>query len=110
MEVLELSTGRITWLKVATFVINLVLVVYLVWTRRLFGVRGGKKAYEARLRTESVIEVEQAALAAASPGQPGPGQPAGTAVQEPGDTPSSAPAPSRASSLRPTPPHSADST
>ena len=33
--------------------------------------RGGKVAYEARLRSEFVIEVEQAALAAASPGQPG---------------------------------------
>ena len=50
--------------------INLLLVIYLVWTRRLFGVRGGKAAYAARLRSESVIEVEQAALAAALPGQP----------------------------------------
>jgi uncharacterized membrane protein (DUF2068 family) len=72
-EVWELTRGHITWLKVAAFVINLLLVVYLVWTRRLFGVRGGKAAYDARLRTESVIEVEQAALAAASPGQPGHG-------------------------------------
>jgi hypothetical protein len=102
--------GHITWLKVATFVINLVLVSYLVWTRRLFGARGGKEAYEARLRTESVIEVEQAALAAASHGQPGHGKPARAAVQLPGDTPSSTPAPSGASSLRPTPPHSGDST
>jgi len=72
-EVWELTRGHITWLKVAAFVINLLLVVYLVWTRRLFGVRGGKAAYDARLRTESVIEVEQAALAAALPGQPGHG-------------------------------------
>jgi uncharacterized membrane protein (DUF2068 family) len=109
-EVWELASGRITWLKVAAFVINLLLVAYLVWTRRLFGARGGKAAYEARLRTESVIEVEQAALAAASAGQPGHGQPASAAVQPPGDTPSPTPAPSGASSLRPTPPHSADST
>jgi len=71
LEVYELALGHITWLKVAAFVINLLLVIYLVWTRRLFGVRGGKAAYEARLRSESVIEAEQAALAAASPGQPG---------------------------------------
>jgi len=64
-EVWELARGHITWLKVTAFVINLLLVIYLVWTRRLLGVRGGKAAYEARLRTESVIEVEQAALAAA---------------------------------------------
>ena len=47
----------------ASLVINLLLVAYLVWSKRLFGVRGGKQAYEARLRTESFIEVEQAALA-----------------------------------------------
>jgi uncharacterized membrane protein (DUF2068 family) len=66
-EVYDL-TVKVTWLRVAAFVINVLLVVYLVWTRRLFGIRGGKKAYEARLHSESVIEVEQAALAAASPG------------------------------------------
>ena len=65
-EVYDL-TVKITWLRVAAFVVNLLLVIYLVWTKRLFGVRGGKKAYEARLRTESFIEVEQAALTAASP-------------------------------------------
>ncbi len=73
LEIYELAAGHITWLKVAAFVINLLLVIYLVWTKRLFGIRGGKAAYEARLRSESVIEVEQAALAAASPGQPGHG-------------------------------------
>jgi uncharacterized membrane protein (DUF2068 family) len=59
-------TVKITWLRVGALVINLLLVVYLVWTRRLFGARGGKKAYEASLRSESVIEVEQAALIAGS--------------------------------------------
>ena len=72
-EVYDLTGKHLTWLQVAAFVINLLLVIYLVWTKRLFGVRGGKAAYDARLRTESVIEVEQAALAAASPGQPGHG-------------------------------------
>ena len=43
----------------------------LVWTKRLFGVRGGRQAYEARLRTESFIEVEQDALAAAAPDNAG---------------------------------------
>ena len=57
-------TVKITWLRVGALVINLLLVVYLVWSKRLFGVRGGKQAYEARLRAESVIE--QAALAAAA--------------------------------------------
>jgi uncharacterized membrane protein (DUF2068 family) len=61
-------TVKITWLRIAAFVINLLLVIYLVWTRRLFGVRGGKAAYEARLHSESVIEEEQAALAAEQTG------------------------------------------
>jgi uncharacterized membrane protein (DUF2068 family) len=87
LEVWDLTRGHITWLKVAALAINLLLVIYLVWTRRLFGVRGGKDAYEARLRSESVIEVEQAALAAAAPGQRGPDTPADAAIQPAGDTP-----------------------
>lgn len=94
-EVYDL-TVKVTWLRVAAFVINLLLVIYLVWTRRLFGVRGGKKAYEARLRSDSVIEEEEAALAAeqaarggeqAAPGRertaPGAAPPAGTAPAPP---------------------------
>jgi uncharacterized membrane protein (DUF2068 family) len=62
-EIYEL-TAKVTWLRATAFAINLLLVIYLVWTRRLFGVRGGKAAYDARLRSESVIEAEEAALAA----------------------------------------------
>jgi uncharacterized membrane protein (DUF2068 family) len=62
-------TVKITWLRAGALVINLLLVIYLVWTKRLFGVRGGKTALEASLRAESFIEVEQAALAAAAPSQ-----------------------------------------
>ena len=57
---------KVTWLRVGALMINLLLVVYLVWSKRLFGVRGGKQAYEARLRTDSFIEVEQAALTASA--------------------------------------------
>jgi uncharacterized membrane protein (DUF2068 family) len=85
LEVWDLTRGHITWLKVGALAINLLLVIYLVWTKRLFGVRGGKAAYDARLRSESVIEVEQAALAAASPGQPGPSTPVDAEVQPVGD-------------------------
>jgi len=90
-EIYDLTVKGITWLRVAAFVINLLLVSYLAWTKRLFGVRGGKKAYEARLHTESFIEMERA-LSAASPAQP-----------------DAAPAPSGASSPRLAPPHSSDS-
>ena len=82
LEVWELARGHITWLKVAAFAINLLLVIYLVWTRRLFGVRGGKAAYEARLRTESVIEMEQAALAAARPARAAQPRSAGPDIPE----------------------------
>src|SRR6266700_4329819 len=57
-EVYDL-TVKVTWLRVGALVINLLLVAYLVWSKRLFGVRGGKQAYAARLRTDSFIEVEQ---------------------------------------------------
>ena len=107
-EVYDLAV-KPTWLRAAALVINLLLVIYLAWTKQLFGIRGGRKAYQARLRTESVIEIEQAALAAASPGQPGHGKPASAAGQPTGDAPSSAPAPPGASAPRPTPPHSSDS-
>jgi uncharacterized membrane protein (DUF2068 family) len=85
-EVYDL-TVKVTWLRVAALVVNLLLVIYLVWTKRLLGVRGGKSAYEARLRTESVIEVEQAALAAASAIPPGPDTQARAVVPPPGDSP-----------------------
>jgi uncharacterized membrane protein (DUF2068 family) len=69
-------TVKLTWLRIGAFAINLLLVIYLISSKRLFGVRGGKKAYETQLRAESVIEVEQAALAAASGGPAAPvGQP-----------------------------------
>jgi uncharacterized membrane protein (DUF2068 family) len=61
-------TVKLTWLRVVALAINLLLVIYLVWSKRLLGARGGKRAYDAQLRAESVIEVEQAALLAA--GQP----------------------------------------
>ncbi len=47
-EVYELDQ-KVTWLRVAALMINLLLVIYLAWTKRLFGIRGGKKAHEARV-------------------------------------------------------------
>src|SRR5690348_11228737 len=65
-------TVKVTWLRVGALLVNLLLVVYLVWSKRLFGVRGGKRAYDAQLHAESVIEIEQAALTAASAGSKAP--------------------------------------
>ena len=60
-EIYDLA-NKVTVLRVVAFVINLALVLYLVLTKRLFGVRGGKQAYEAKLRSESILDAEMAAL------------------------------------------------
>jgi uncharacterized membrane protein (DUF2068 family) len=59
------------------FLINLALVVYLVVTKHLFGVRGGKRAYDARLRSESIMEaaIEAAAAQEQKPAAPSPAAP-----------------------------------
>jgi uncharacterized membrane protein (DUF2068 family) len=64
LEMYEL-VHKVSPLKLGTFVLNLLLVVYLVWTKRLFGVRGGKRAYEAERHAASLLEVERAATAEA---------------------------------------------
>ena len=72
-EIYEL-VAKITLLRMGAFLVNVALVVYLVLSKRLVGARGGKKAYDARLRSESVMQAAVDAAAAAS------GQPAGTPV------------------------------
>jgi uncharacterized membrane protein (DUF2068 family) len=62
LEVYEL-VATVTWLKLAALVVNLAAVVYLVWTKRLFGFRGGHRAFVAERHSESLLEVEHAALA-----------------------------------------------
>jgi len=73
-EIYELSKS-VTVTKAILFTLNILLVAYLVYSRRLFGARGGKEAYEARLHAESVLdEAEKAAAAlraAVSPAQSG---------------------------------------
>ena len=54
VEIYEL-TDHATKFKIATFALNVLAVVYLVWAKRLFGVRGGGKAYEAELTSESLL-------------------------------------------------------
>lgn len=64
-EIYELSKA-VTVTKVVLFVLNILLVVYLVYSRRLFGARGGKHAYEARLRAASIFDEAEKAAAAIS--------------------------------------------
>ncbi len=80
-------TNKVTALRVVAFLINLALVLYLVLAKRLFGVRGGKKAYEAALRSESILDAEMSAAAAERPGPAGPAAdqaPAGAAAASAG--------------------------
>ena len=59
IEIYEL-TERITILRVGALVINVGLIVYIVMSKRLFGLRGGRAAHEAHLRSASLLEVETA--------------------------------------------------
>lgn len=57
-EILE----RVTWLRLAALALNIFAVVYILWTKRLFGIRGGHAAFEAERHSESLLEVEAAAV------------------------------------------------
>lgn len=61
VEIRELILG-ITPFKVVIFLINLAAVVWLIWAKRLFGVRGGRAAAEAENEEASLIAVEKAAV------------------------------------------------
>lgn len=61
LEIYEL-TKAVTATKLAAFVINVAVVVYLIVAKRLFGVRGGRRAYAAELAEDSLLEVEAAAV------------------------------------------------
>ncbi len=64
LEIYELI-DKVTALRVGAFVVNVAAVVWLLYSKRLFGIRGGGKAYEAEHHAESVLTVERAALASA---------------------------------------------
>jgi len=68
LEVYEL-THRLSPLKISAFVINLAVVVYLLFAKRLFGLRGGAKAEEAdRERDMGWESLERAAPERAAAG------------------------------------------
>jgi uncharacterized membrane protein (DUF2068 family) len=61
IEVYELYE-RITWLRISALIINIAAVVYILLTKRLFGLRGGHRAYEAERHETSLLEVEAATV------------------------------------------------
>jgi uncharacterized membrane protein (DUF2068 family) len=65
LEIYDL-TRKVTVTALVLLAINLLLVSYLVVAKRLFGLRGGKRAYEARLRSESIMTEAAAAASRAA--------------------------------------------
>ncbi|SIS00920.1 DUF2127 domain-containing protein [Williamsia sterculiae] len=61
LEVYELSE-KVTALKVVLLAVNIAAVVWLIWSKHLFGVRGGGAAYRAEHHAESRLTVERAAV------------------------------------------------
>jgi uncharacterized membrane protein (DUF2068 family) len=60
LEIYELSE-KVTLLRVGAFLLNVAAVLYLLLSKRLFGLRGGHQAYEAQMHEASLLEVEQSA-------------------------------------------------
>lgn len=57
LEVYEVIE-KTTWLKIVVLIINVAAVLYLLLSKRLFGLRGGHRAYEQSLHEVSLLEVE----------------------------------------------------
>ena len=60
LEIYELYE-RITVVRVGALVFNLAAMVYLVYSKRLFGARGGHAAYEKERHAEALLEVQDSA-------------------------------------------------
>jgi uncharacterized membrane protein (DUF2068 family) len=60
LEIYELIE-RVTVLRLGAFAVNVAAVVWLVWSKRLFGLRGGGAAYRAEHAAESLLTVDRAA-------------------------------------------------
>ncbi|MFW0788969.1 DUF2127 domain-containing protein [Gordonia sp. CPCC 205333] len=65
LEIYEI-VEKVTALRICLLLVNVAAVVWLIWSKHLFGVRGGVAAYAAIHHSESLLTVERAAL---SPGK-----------------------------------------
>lgn len=61
LEIYDLAKG-ITMTRLVTFSINILAVIYLLASKRLFGLRGGREAYDEERRGEQLLDVERAAM------------------------------------------------
>jgi len=55
---------KVSGLRVGALILNLFAIAYILWTKRLFGFRGGHAAFEAERRNDSLLELEHAAASA----------------------------------------------
>ncbi len=96
IEIYEL-VEKITWLRVGALALNIVAVLYILLSKRLFGLRGGKAAYEATRHEASLLEVEVSSRTMVTPAGSAPPAgraPAGTETAgAAGREPTSAPVP-----------------
>lgn len=60
LEIFDLTKG-VTPTRALTLSINVAAVVYLLVSKRLFGLRGGRAAYDEERRGEQLLDVERAA-------------------------------------------------
>jgi uncharacterized membrane protein (DUF2068 family) len=68
IEVYEI-VEKVTWLRIVILLINLAAVVYILLSKRLFGLRGGRAAHEAERHETSLLEVETATVRASLSGR-----------------------------------------
>lgn len=61
LEIFELSE-KVTALRVVLLLVNIAAVAWLIWSKRLFGLRGGATEYHAEHSAESLLTVERAAV------------------------------------------------
>jgi uncharacterized membrane protein (DUF2068 family) len=69
LEIYELA-HRFSWLKLVTFALNVAIAAWLLWAKRLFGLRGGGRAEAERRRRESGWEAIDAATPVPAPTGP----------------------------------------
>ncbi|WP_084729948.1 DUF2127 domain-containing protein [Streptacidiphilus neutrinimicus] len=60
LEIMEL-THKVSGFKIGTLALNVLAVLYILLAKRLFGLRGGARAFEAERHGASLLEVEAAA-------------------------------------------------
>ena len=68
LEIYEM-TEKVTAFRAITLAINIAAVVWLLWSKRLFGLNGGAAAYHAAHSSATLLATEQAALAGTAPAQ-----------------------------------------